>query len=86
MRTPVPDDALSVSIALRQGGKTQFVATLNGRGRPISTRSVLGALVRWPLLTLRTAALIRWQGIRLWLRKVPVQLRPADATSHERAN
>jgi DUF1365 family protein len=85
MRTPVPDDALSVSIALRQGGQTPFVATLTGRGRPISTRSVLAALVRWPLLTLRTAALIRWQGIRLWLRKVPVQLRPADATSHQRA-
>jgi DUF1365 family protein len=76
MRTPVPDDALSVSIALRQNGETPFVATLTGRGRPIGTRSVLTALARWPLLTLRTAALIRWQGIRLWLRKVPVQPRP----------
>lgn len=83
MRTPVPGDALSVSIALRQGGQTPFVATLTGRGRPISTRLVLAALARWPLLTLRTAALIRWQGIRLWLRKVPVQQRPADATLHE---
>jgi fucose 4-O-acetylase-like acetyltransferase len=42
------------------------------------------ALLRWPLLTLRTAALIRWQGIRLWLRKVPVQPRPANATADER--
>ena len=75
MRTPIPDDALSVSIALRQNGQTPFVATLSGRGRPIGTRSVLTALARWPLLTLRTAALIRWQGIRLWLRKVPVQPR-----------
>ena len=80
MRTPVPDQALSVSIALRQDGQTPFVATLTGRGRPIGTRSVLAALVRWPLLTLRTAALIRWQGVRLWLRKVPVQQRPADAS------
>ncbi|MET0966622.1 MAG: DUF1365 domain-containing protein, partial [Nakamurella sp.] len=85
MRTPVPDEAVSVSIALRQGGQTPFVATLTGRGRPISTRTVLASLVRWPLLTLRTAALIRWQGIRLWLRKVPVQPRPPDATLHERA-
>jgi len=86
MRTPVPDKALAVSIALRQDGQTPFVATLTGRGRPISTRSALAVLVRWPLLTLRTATLIRWQGIRLWLRKVPVQQRPADATSHERAS
>ena len=80
MRTPVPGERLAVSIALRQGGQTPFVATLSGRGRPIGTRSAVTALLRWPLLTLRTAALIRWQGVRLWLRKVPVQPRPADAT------
>ena len=85
MRTPVPGDDLAVSIALRQGGQTPFVATLSGRGRPITTRSAVTALLRWPLLTLRTAALIRWQGVRLWLRRVPVQPRPADATQHERA-
>ncbi len=79
MRTPAPGDDLAVSIALRQGGLTPFVATLSGRGRVITTRSAVTALARWPLLTLRTAALIRWQGIRLWLRKVPVQPRPADA-------
>jgi DUF1365 family protein len=84
MRTPVPGDDLAVSIALRQGGQTPFVATLSGRGRPITTRSAVTALLRWPLLTLRTAALIRWQGVRLWLRRVPVQPRPADATAGER--
>ncbi len=84
MRTPVPGENLSVSIALRQNDETPFVATLTGRGRPISTRSAVAALLRWPLLTLRTAALIRWQGIRLWLRKVPVQPRPPDATARQR--
>ena len=84
MRTPVPAETLAVSIALRQGGRTPFVATLTGRGRPIGTRSAIAALVRWPLLTLRTAALIRWQGARLWLRRVPVQPRPADATGDGR--
>ena len=83
MRTPVPDEKLAVSIALRQGGQTPFVATLTGRGRPVTTRSVVTSLLRWPLLTLRTSALIRWQGIRLWLRRVPVQPRPPDATSTE---
>ena len=84
MRTPVPGENLSVSIALRQDEQTPFVATLTGRGRAVSTRSAVTALLRWPLLTLRTAALIRWQGIRLWLRRVPVQSRPADATANER--
>jgi len=83
MRTPLPGDRLSVSIALRQGDATPFVATLGGAGRAASTRAVLGSLARWPLVTLRIAALIRWQGIRLWLRRVPVQPRPADATLDE---
>jgi len=83
MRTPVPGEKLAVSIALRQGGQTPFVATLSGRGRTVNTRSVLTSLIRWPLLTLRTSALIRWQGIRLWLRRVPVQPRPKDATLAE---
>jgi len=83
MRTPLPAERLSVSIVLRQDEATPFVATLIGTGRVATTRAVLGSLVRWPFVTLRTSALIRWQGIRLWLRRVPVQPRPADATLDE---
>ena len=85
MRTPVPDERLMVSIALQIGELTPFVATLTGRGVPATTGNIVRALVRWPLVTLRTSALIRWQGIRLWLRGIPVQLRPADATGDETA-
>lgn len=84
MRTPLPGQRLAVSVALRQAGTTRFVATLTGTGEPLTTRTAVRALLRWPLLTLRTSALIRWQGIRLWLRRVPVQPRPADATRGER--
>ena len=84
MRTPLPADRLTVSIALRQGDATPFVATVGGSGRRATTRAIVGSLVRWPFVTLRTSALIRWQGIRLWLRRVPVQPRPADATLDER--
>ncbi len=83
MRTPVPGARLNVSIALQIGDKTPFVATLTGNGRPATNRNIVAALVRWPLVTLRTSALIRWQGIRLWLRGIPVQPRPADATGSE---
>lgn len=85
MRTPLPDARLNVSIALQIGDKTPFVATLTGSGHPATTANIVAALVRWPLVTLRTSALIRWQGVRLWLRGVPVQLRPADATGDETA-
>ena len=86
IRTPLPDDALSVSIALRQDGRTPFVATLTGVGTPATAGAIIRTALRWPLTTLRAAALIRWQGVRLWLRGVPVQPRPADAglIEHER--
>lgn len=85
MRTPPPGEQLHVSIALRIGDRTPFVATLSGHGGPADVRAQVGALLRWPLVTLRTSALIRWQGIRLWLRGLPVHRRPADATGPETA-
>ena len=85
MRTPPPGRRVQVSVTLHAGPRTPFVATLNGRGGPATSRAVLAALLRWPLVTLRTAALIRWQGVRLWARGVPVQPRPADATELENA-
>lgn len=84
MRTPPPGERLAVTVTLHQGGSTRFVATLTGTGEPLTARAAVRSLLRWPLLTLRTSALIRWQGIRLWLRRVPVQPRPADATEDER--
>ena len=81
MRTPPPGDTLQVSIALRIGELTPFVATLTGTGRPATTSVVVAALLRWPLGTMRTSALIRWQGVRLWLRGIPVQLKPAEASA-----
>lgn len=83
MRVPLPGEDLAVSIALQQDGATPFVTTLTGRRRPATTANVLLTTLRWPLVTLRTSALIRWQGIRLWLRRVPLQPRPADATGAE---
>ena len=83
MRTPAPAATLHVSIALRIGEVTPFVATLTGTGRPATPAAVVAAALRWPLITVRTSALIRWQGIRLWLRGIPVQPRPADAAGNE---
>jgi DUF1365 family protein len=37
---------------------------------------VLRAVVRNPLPSQRVSALIRWHGIRLWLRRLPVVKRP----------
>ncbi|GGM68367.1 DUF1365 domain-containing protein [Lentzea pudingi] len=67
MRLPKPGDQLSVTIALRQNGKTTFSATMKGE-----RSSGLRMLLRRPLMPQRVSALIRRHGIALYLRRVPI--------------
>ena len=41
------------------------------RRRPMTDRTLLRALLRHPLLTQRTIALIHWHAFRLWLKGAP---------------
>jgi len=56
---------------------SSFVATVHGTGRPATARALLGAAARHPWSTAAVSARIRWQGIRLYLRGLPVIPRPA---------
>jgi len=79
MRFSAPGPQLQLTMALRQDGATPFVAQVRGSARPATVRSVLGATVRYPLMSLRVSALIRLQGVKLWLRRLPVVPRPPHA-------
>jgi DUF1365 family protein len=72
MRFSAPGPQLQVTIALRQDGRTPFSAWMRGTSRPATTRSVAAAVLRRPFMALQVTALIRWQGIRLWARRLPV--------------
>jgi uncharacterized protein len=72
MQVPPPGERLTVAVTLRQGGRTAFAASLNGRRRPATPRHVAGTVVRWPWVTVRVSGLIRAHGIALWLRRLPV--------------
>lgn len=85
---PEPGERLALTIRFDPpGGAPAFVAVLRGRRRPLTTRGLLRQAVRQPSPTLLTAARIRWQGVRLYLRGLPVIPRPrADEPSRARAN
>ena len=76
MSLPVPTDDLALTITLHRGEGRPFVATVRGRRRRASTVAVLRAAARLPLVTLAVAARIRVQGVKLWLRRLPVAPRP----------
>lgn len=46
-------------------------ASLDLVRRPLTSRSALRMLVRYPLVTHRTTLLIHWHALRLWLRGAP---------------
>lgn len=75
MRITPPADTLTVSITLELGDRIPFTATMNG-SRTWGSR---WTLLSRPLAQLRVSVLIKWEGVRLWLRKVPVQPRSGTA-------
>ena len=52
------------------------MASVHGTGRPATARALLSASVRHPWSTAAVSARIRWQGLRLYLRGLPVVPRP----------
>jgi len=75
---PEPGDSpvLALSVTFTHPGGPSFVASVHGTGRPATARALLSAAARHPWSTAAVSALIRWQGIRLYLRGLPVVPRP----------
>jgi uncharacterized protein len=79
MRFTLPGRDVGVGVALHREGKLAFNATLTGRRAAITTATLLRTLAHYPLASLRVSALIRYQGIRLSLRGLPIVRRPASS-------
>jgi DUF1365 family protein len=79
IRCPEPGDTVDVSITLHRDGRPVFSARVAG-ARENAARSVLAQALRRPLTSHRVMALIRFEGLRLWLRGVPIVARPQPVT------
>ena len=64
-------DGLAIGIAEREDGEPLLATSLSLRRLPLTRRNLVWLLVRYPLLTHRTIALIHWHALRLWLKGVP---------------
>jgi len=72
---PSVTEDLRVEISLARDGRTVFRATIVGRPDPRRPSFLAGSL-RHPFAAHRVTGLIRLQGIRLWLKHLPIVPRP----------
>jgi len=77
MSLPEPDATLALSVRLDRPDGHAFAASVRGRPVPATARALLAAVVRYPWSTAVVSVRIRWQGVRLYLRGLPVIPRPA---------
>jgi len=69
---PRPDHDVDITVSLHRKQRLAFTANLRGTRRPASVKHVVLMQIISPLAPLLVATRIRIQGIRLWLRGVPV--------------
>jgi DUF1365 family protein len=53
-----------------------LLTSLSGRGLPLSSGTILRALLRYPMMTLGVIARIHWQALKLWAKRVPFHSKP----------
>lgn len=80
-----PDQDLSVHMENRIGADKIFDATLTLQRRPISSAALNGAVLQFPVMTMKVVAAIYYQALRLWLKRVPLYTHPGTLRSAPRS-
>jgi DUF1365 family protein len=62
---------LRITINLERSGDLVLHTSLDLDRRPLTDRTILRMLVRHPLVSLKTIALIHWHAFHLWRRGLP---------------
>jgi DUF1365 family protein len=72
-----PGEEVWSRIHVRDGdGSRPLTAVLHARRRELTNASLARMLVRYPLMPVQVMALIHWQALRLWLKRVPFHHKP----------
>ena len=76
-----PGDDVWARIHVRDDdGRRPLTAVLHGRRRELTNRSLAALLLRYPLQPLQVIALIHFEAVRLWLKRVPFHRKPPFVT------
>ena len=77
LHLPEPGTTLRLSVTFHLDGRTVLAASVTGTRRPYTPWRLLSYALRYPWVTAQVSVLIRWQGIRLAARRLPIFPRPA---------
>ncbi len=75
-RVHAPDERLSLAILGGDADGPMIVAAFSARRRALSDTTLLRALLRTPLLTLKVIGGIHWEALRLWIKGARLHTRP----------
>ena len=73
----VPDENLGIGIDDYKDDRRFFISTLVGKRKAITGGRLTAYAFRFPFITLRIIALIHWQALKLWLKKLPYHKKSA---------
>jgi hypothetical protein len=71
-----PGDRLRARVDVTLRGERQFTAALALTRRELSDRGIAGALLRYPLVTVKVIGAIHWEALKLWLKGAPFHSQP----------
>ena len=71
-----PGSEVFARIHVRENGSRPLTAVLHGHRRELTNASLARALARYPLMPHRVTALIHWQALKLWGKRVPFHHKP----------
>lgn len=83
MSLPEPGDRLRLQITLHPPQGATFIAGVHGRRRPAHGFGLARTLLGRPWTTAAVSARIRWQGIKLYARGLPVVPRRSSSPAKE---
>jgi uncharacterized protein len=66
-----PGDDLDLRVNDLTDGRITLTTALQGRRQPLTDAQLAWLTARHPLVTLRVIALIHWEALRLWVKRVP---------------
>ncbi|TND07667.1 MAG: hypothetical protein FD123_2986 [Bacteroidetes bacterium] len=67
----VPGEKLDIRIDDYQHDRRFFISTLTGKRKALTNGNVLLCALRFPLITIKIIALIHWNAMLLWFKKIP---------------